>query len=78
MCGIIAAVTVENAVPILIDSLKKLEYRGYDSAGLALETDIDINRIRAVGKVAELEQKTSQLKARIGIAWIVFPGKNKN
>ena len=68
MCGIIAAVTVENAVPILINSLKKLEYRGYDSAGLALETDKDINRIRAVGKVTELEQKTLKLEARVGIA----------
>ena len=68
MCGIIAVVTIENAVPILINCLKKLEYRGYDSAGLALETDKVINRIRAVGKVTELEQKTSNLEARIGIA----------
>ena len=68
MCGIIAAVTVENVVPILINSLKKLEYRGYDSAGLALETLSNINRIRAVGKVSELEEKTLKLHANIGIA----------
>ena len=68
MCGIIAAVTVENVVPVLINSLKKLEYRGYDSAGLALETLSNINRIRAVGKVSELEEKTLKLHANIGIA----------
>ncbi len=68
MCGIIAAVTVENVVPVLINSLKKLEYRGYDSAGLALETLKGINRIRAVGKVSELEDKTLNLHANLGIA----------
>ncbi len=64
MCGIIAAVTVDNAVPILINSLKKLEYRGYDSAGLALETDKDINRIRAVGKSCRIRTKNLKAKSK--------------
>ena len=68
MCGIIAAVTTQNSVPILINGLKKLEYRGYDSAGLALETNQGINRIRAIGKVSELEEKTLTLESNVGIA----------
>ena len=56
MCGIIGYVGAKNSVPFLIEGLKKLEYRGYDSAGLAIVKDKKICRLRAVGKVAELEK----------------------
>lgn len=56
MCGIIGYVGTKNSVPFLIDGLKKLEYRGYDSAGIAVVQNHEIVRVRAVGKVAELEK----------------------
>jgi len=72
MCGIVGAVVAPNSrkniVPILIEGLKKLEYRGYDSAGLAIAAAQDIRRIRAVGRVAELEQKSADHTATMGIA----------
>ena len=70
MCGIVAAVSKNNIVPVLINGLKKLEYRGYDSAGIAVIKDSTVNRYRAVGKVAALEQRiaSEQLSATLGIA----------
>lgn len=56
MCGIIGYIGAKNSVPFLIEGLKKLEYRGYDSAGLAVVKNKKICRLRAVGKVAELEK----------------------
>ncbi|HET6631262.1 MAG TPA: glutamine--fructose-6-phosphate transaminase (isomerizing) [Rhodanobacteraceae bacterium] len=56
MCGIVAATGQRDIVPILIEGLKALEYRGYDSAGIAVPVDGALHRIRAKGKVAELEQ----------------------
>ncbi|MBF0558505.1 MAG: glutamine--fructose-6-phosphate transaminase (isomerizing) [Nitrospirae bacterium] len=67
MCGIVAAVAVGNIVPVLIEGLKKLEYRGYDSAGLAVLSP-DMYRLRSVGRVAELEAQTGGLSAELGIA----------
>ncbi len=55
MCGIVAAIAQRPVQSILIEGLKRLEYRGYDSAGLAMLTDHHIDRTRAQGKVAELE-----------------------
>ena len=55
MCGIVGAVAQRNVTPILIEGLKRLEYRGYDSAGVALVVDGRLALTRAVGKVAELE-----------------------
>ena len=55
MCGIVGAVAQRNVVPILIEGLKRLEYRGYDSAGVATIADGKLQIVRAVGKVAELE-----------------------
>lgn len=56
MCGIVGAVANRPVAKLLIDGLKKLEYRGYDSAGIAmLEKDHQLERLRVVGKVKELE-----------------------
>ena len=72
MCGIVGAIAQSanrrNVVPVLIEGLKKLEYRGYDSAGLAFGNQDGITRVRAVGRVAELESQTNNLSAAIGIA----------
>ena len=68
MCGIVAASAGSNIVPILIEGLKKLEYRGYDSAGLAVISDDGIERVRAVGRVAELEAAAANTRAVTGIA----------
>jgi len=54
MCGIVGAVAERNVVPILMEGLRRLEYRGYDSAGLAILEDGGITRVRRVGKVQEL------------------------
>ena len=55
MCGIVGAVTQRNVTPILLEGLKRLEYRGYDSAGLCVLSDDDFERVRTVGKVSELQ-----------------------
>lgn len=68
MCGIVAAVGNKNIVPVLIEGLKKLEYRGYDSAGIAVIVSDEIERIRAVGRVAELEAAATSTQALTGIA----------
>ncbi|MDD5329071.1 MAG: glutamine--fructose-6-phosphate transaminase (isomerizing) [Sulfuricella sp.] len=70
MCGIIGAVAQRNVVPILLEGLKRLEYRGYDSAGLAVVADGRLTRVRKPGRVAELEAeiKTRQTQGRLGIA----------
>lgn len=56
MCGIIGYVGKNNSAPYIIDGLKKLEYRGYDSAGISILQEEKIITVRAVGKVAELEK----------------------
>ncbi len=56
MCGIIGYCGTENSVPKLIDGLKSLEYRGYDSAGIAVFTDSGINVIKAKGRIANVEE----------------------
>ncbi len=55
MCGIVGAIAERNVVPILLEGLRRLEYRGYDSAGLAVVQDGALARRRRVGKVRELE-----------------------
>ncbi|WP_110707360.1 glutamine--fructose-6-phosphate transaminase (isomerizing) [Salinicola sp. CR57] len=71
MCGIVAALAARNVQGILLEGLKRLEYRGYDSAGMAvLDSDGALARLRALGKVAALEEKLADgdLKGHIGIA----------
>ena len=69
MCGIVGAVARRNVVPILIEGLKKLEYRGYDSAGIAIINGT-LQRLRSAGRVAELAALADrqQLSGNIGIA----------
>jgi glutamine---fructose-6-phosphate transaminase (isomerizing) len=66
MCGIVGAVANRNIVPLLIEGLSRLEYRGYDSAGIAVLNQ-QIERVRSVGRVAELENKSRGLESHIGI-----------
>jgi glucosamine--fructose-6-phosphate aminotransferase (isomerizing) len=68
MCGIVAAAAGNNIVPVLVEGLKKLEYRGYDSAGLAVISGDTVTRIRSVGRVAELEAAAAGTSAVTGIA----------
>ncbi|WP_223489369.1 glutamine--fructose-6-phosphate transaminase (isomerizing) [Pseudomonas sp. A-RE-19] len=71
MCGIVGAVAERNITAILLEGLKRLEYRGYDSAGVAVYTnDEKLLRVRRPGKVSELEQALIQepLVGRLGIA----------
>lgn len=72
MCGIVGAVAERDVVPILLEGLKRLEYRGYDSAGLAvlLEGEHQIARIRLPGKIAALAErlKAEPLRSQVGIA----------
>jgi glucosamine--fructose-6-phosphate aminotransferase (isomerizing) len=68
MCGIVAAVARRNIVPVLIEGLRRLEYRGYDSAGVAVING-SLQRIRSCGRVAQLERLAcaQSLEGRIGI-----------
>ena len=68
MCGIVAAAAESNIVSVLVEGLKKLEYRGYDSAGLAVVQADHIERVRSVGRVAELEKASADTDSRTGIA----------
>ncbi|WP_455208116.1 glutamine--fructose-6-phosphate transaminase (isomerizing) [Kaarinaea lacus] len=70
MCGIVGAAANRDVVPILIEGLKRLEYRGYDSAGIAVVDNAkNLDRARALGKVAKLEQQVGdRLSGFTGIA----------
>jgi glucosamine--fructose-6-phosphate aminotransferase (isomerizing) len=70
MCGIVGGIAQRNVVPILIEGLKRLEYRGYDSAGLAVVHDNDIYRKRELGKVKGLEAliEADPIAGYLGIA----------
>src|SRR5271166_5039776 len=71
MCGIVGVVAERNAVPILIEGLRRLEYRGYDSAGLAVLTqEHQLARLRTVGKVKALEAAlaAAPIAGHVGIA----------
>ena len=68
MCGIVGAIARRNVVPILLEGLLRLEYRGYDSAGLVLVDDGRLERMRSTGRVAELANISSELSSSLGIA----------
>ena len=73
MCGIVGAVSTRDVTPILLEGLKRLEYRGYDSAGVArFNAGQPVDRIRRIGKVRELEaaiKESSQRKRADRSAW---------
>jgi glucosamine--fructose-6-phosphate aminotransferase (isomerizing) len=70
MCGIVGAVAQRNITPILIEGLKRLEYRGYDSCGVALYINGGLRRSRSTSRVADLadQVKTAELEGFTGIA----------
>ncbi|MGB2833228.1 MAG: glutamine--fructose-6-phosphate transaminase (isomerizing), partial [Methylotenera sp.] len=69
MCGIVGAVANRNVVSTLIEGLSRLEYRGYDSAGVAVLSNGGIERVRAVGRVANMTEKAEAVKlsGQVGI-----------
>jgi len=69
MCGIVGAIAKRDVVPILLEGLRKLEYRGYDSAGIAVVNG-SLHRLRSVGRVASLAQMASEARVsgNLGIA----------
>ncbi len=68
MCGIVGAVAQRNVVPILLEGLQRLEYRGYDSAGLAVVHGEVLTSVRSTGRVVDLKAKSVQTHGEIGIA----------
>ena len=64
MCGIVGAVAERNVVPILMEGLRRLEYRGYDSAGIAVMEDASIARLRRLGKVQQLQNALDETPLR--------------
>lgn len=70
MCGIVAGVSYRDVVPVLVEGLRRLEYRGYDSCGVAVIQDDKIERARTVERVQELcdQVQNNQLNGLIGIA----------
>jgi len=69
MCGIVGAIADRDVVPVLIEGLKRLEYRGYDSAGIAVLDGADVRRVRRTGRVSEMESaaQSEGFSARLGI-----------
>ena len=70
MCGIVGAVSTQNIVPVLIEGLRRLEYRGYDSCGVAVHQGGQLRRARSTSRVAELEAnvKADEVQGGTGIA----------
>ena len=68
MCGIVGAIAQRNVVPILLQGLQRLEYRGYDSAGLVVVNGNRMERVRSTGRVAELTAKSASTHGHLGIA----------
>ena len=69
MCGIVGAIAERDVVPVLIEGLKRLEYRGYDSAGIAVIDGAEVRRVRRTGRVSEMEAAATaeSFHAQLGI-----------
>ena len=67
MCGICACLSKQNSVQLVVDGLKKLEYRGYDSAGISYLENNEIRTIKTVGEICHLEEKVNGLFANLVI-----------
>jgi len=70
MCGIVGAVAQRDIVPVLVEGLKRLEYRGYDSCGVAVHTEDGLRRVRSTERVAQLQRQIAQehIQSSTGIA----------
>jgi glucosamine--fructose-6-phosphate aminotransferase (isomerizing) len=68
MCGIVGAIGAGNCVPVLVEGLRRLEYRGYDSCGIAIVADSRLQRSRTTARVADLKIQTEPLAGGLGIA----------
>ena len=83
MCGIVGYIGFREPKEVLLEGLKTLEYRGYDSAGIALKNDTSVQIIKEVGRIAALEEKVNKKKlidSHIGIAhtrWATHGGVNE-
>ena len=82
MCGIVGAIGRRNVAPILVEGLQRLEYRGYDSAGIAVINRC-LHRVRAMGRVSDMRRKLlgTQLHGFIGIGhtrWATHGGVTEN
>ena len=64
MCGIVGVLGTNEVAPILVEALKRLEYRGYDSAGIATINDGSLDRRRAIGKLVNLGDRLVHAAAR--------------
>ncbi len=83
MCGIVAYTGFRDATPILVESLKRLEYRGYDSAGIAVEHDGTLQMEKAAGRISVLEKKlvTREIRGTCGMShtrWATHGEPNDN
>src|SRR5690554_4849554 len=84
MCGIVGVLGKESVAPVILEALKRLEYRGYDSAGIATLVNGEIDRRRAVGKLVALDEtlRAKPLDGYIGIGhtrWATHgPASEKN
>ena len=73
MCGIVGAVARRDVIPVLMDGLRRLEYRGYDSAGVAVQSDKNLlERVRTVGKVSALSKTLDESPTRTHFLHIGF------
>lgn len=80
MCGIVGALAQRNVVPMLLEGLSRLEYRGYDSAGLLVLDPTGFQRVRTIGRVAELRLKSQAVQGEAGIAhtrWATHGGPSE-
>ncbi len=68
MCGIVGAVAQRNILPVLVEGLKRLEYRGYDSCGLAFTHNAHLERLRSTERVADLETQVGSTASHTGIS----------
>src|SRR4051812_34648908 len=73
MCGIVGYVGQRSVQEVLLGGLEKLEYRGYDSAGISIQTDVGLDSVRAVGNLAALKAAVSAQRLSDGTVAVLAP-----